>query len=250
MSRRRRPTLLVLVTVTLAVAAGAQTAPPEPSAPAARPGGPGADWQPRTEAIIAHLMAARWAEAESGARAVLTEMVEWIAGGPGAPRSLALMLALQALGEAGLGRDAEAIWHWQVAQQIVPEISAMNMAPFGAAGAALLGKTPRRDCGEAARPSSEGVVKPSAVERPRPAYPDGLRSAGVHGQVIVEVVVGADGVPREPRVLTPQAPPALVLAAAESLLRSRFTPARLGAAAVPFCFASSVRFELVEETRR
>jgi hypothetical protein len=34
------------------------------------------------------------------------------------------------------------------------------------------------------------------------------------------------------------------------LQRSRFTPARLGDEAVPFCFASSVRFELVEETRR
>lgn len=244
MSRLRCASLVALAALLAASAAGAQTASP------ARPGDPGADWQPRTEAVIDQLRSGRWAEAESGARSVLSEMVEWIAGGPGAPRSLALMMALQALGEAGLGRDGEAIWHWQVAQQMAPEISGMNMAPFGAAGAALLGKTPRRDCGGAARPTTAGVVKPSAVERPRPVYPDGLRSAGVHGKVIVEVLVGADGVPREPRVLTPHAPPPLVFAAAESLLRSRFTPARLGAEAVPFCFASSVRFELVEETER
>ena len=159
----------------------------------------------------------------------------------GAPRSLALMVALQALAEAGQGYDERALWHWQVAQQVAPEVAGIDMAPFGAAGAALLGKAPRQNCGTAALPTTASVVKPRALDRPRPVYPDGLRAAGVRGTVIVEAVVGVDGVPREPRVLTPQAPPSLILAAAESLLLSRFTPARLGPEAVPFCFASSVR---------
>jgi protein TonB len=94
------------------------------------------------------------------------------------------------------------------------------------------------------------VTKPKPTDRPRPTYPDALRAAGVHGLVTIEALVGADGTPRAPRILTPQAPPTLVLAAAESLRRSRFAPAMRDGLAVPFCYSSSMRFELVERPSR
>ncbi len=243
----------VLLAVTLAVPAAAQepaTTPPAAPAPAAPDAStPGGDWQARSEVVIGQLQRGDWAGADAGSRSLLAEMTDWIAGGEGAPRSLALLTAFQAVAEAGLDRDDDALWHWHIAQQLEPEIGAMKVGGFGAAGALLLGQEPRRDCATAVAPGP-GVTKPRPSERPRPSYPDALRAAGVHGVVTIEALVGVDGTPRAPRVLTPGAPPTLVLAAAESLRRSRFAPARRGAEAVPFCYSSSMRFELVETPKR
>jgi TonB-like protein len=235
-----------------ALLAGALALPALGQAPAAQApaaGDPGSDWQARTEAVIGQLQRGEWAAAESGSNELLREMVAWIAGGQAAPRSLALITAFRALAEAGLGREDDALWHWAIAQQVAPEIADMKMANFGAAGALLLEQPPRRTCEEASREGGD-IVKPQATERPRPQYPDALRAAGIHGTVTIEAVIGVDGTPRSPRLLTPEAPPTLVLAAAESLRVSRFTPARRAGEAVPFCFSSSMRFELVEGPRR
>jgi hypothetical protein len=239
--------VLVAAILTSALAAPVRAQPPAAQAPAA--GNPGSDWQARTEAVIGQLQRGEWAAAESGSSDLLREMVAWIAGGQAAPRSLAVVTAFRALAEAGLGRDDDALWHWAMAQQVAPEISEMKVAGFGAAGALLVGQVPRQACDEASREGA-GVVRPQATERPRPQYPDALRAAGIHGVVTIEAVIGVDGTPRSPRLLTPEAPPTLVLAAAESLRVSRFTPARRGDQAVPFCYSSSMRFELVDGPRR
>lgn len=222
-----------------------------PAPPASQPAAaePGADWQPRTEAVIGQLQRGEWAAAEAGSRSLVREMVAWIAGGEGAARSIALMTAFQAVAEAGLGREDDALWHWHIAQQIVPEISAMKMGMFGAGGAVLLGQEPRQDCAAAAAEGAD-VTKPRPTERPKPEYPEALRAAGVHGLVTIEALVGADGTPRSPRVLTPGAPPTLVLAAAESLRRSRFAPAQRAGIPVAYCYSSSMRFELVDRPKR
>jgi hypothetical protein len=243
---------IALLVAALAPPAAAQEPPQNPAAPpAAAPeaAAPGGDWQARTEAVIGQLQRGEWASAEAGSRGLLAEMVAWIAGGEAAPRSLALMTAFQAVAEAGLGRDDDALWHWHIAQQLAPEIGAMKVGGFGAAGAVLLGQEPRRDCATAVR-EGPGVTRPRPRERPRPEYPDALRAAGVRGVVTIEALVGVDGTPRQPRVLTPGVAPTLVLAAAESVRRSRFEPARRGAEAVPFCYGSSMRFELVEAPKR
>jgi outer membrane biosynthesis protein TonB len=123
------------------------------------------------------------------------------------------------------------------------------MGMFGAAGAVLLGSEPRRDCAAAVVEGAD-VTQPRPTERPRPEYPEALRAAGVHGLVTVEAVVGVDGTPRSPRLLTPGAPPTLILAATESLRRSRFIPAQRAGIAVPYCYSSSMRFELVDRPQR
>jgi len=234
--------------------AQSDAAPPSaqaPAPPASKPAAaePGADWQPRTEAVIGQLQRGEWSAAEAGSRSLVREMVAWIAGGEGAARSIALMTAFQAVAEAGLHREDDARWHWHIAQQIVPEISAMKMGMFGAAGAVLLGQEPRRDCAAAVVEGAD-VIKPRPTERPKPEYPEALRAAGVHGLVTIEALVGADGTPRSPRVLTAGAPPTLILAAAESLRRSRFAPAQRAGVAVPYCYSSSMRFELVDRPKR
>lgn len=208
----------------------------------------GSDWQARTETIVRQLQAGEWNAAEAGTSAMLDEMVAWIAGGDGAGRTLALLTAFRAVAEAGAGREDDALWHWHLAQQLTPEVAAMNLAPFGPASAVLLGRTPRTRC--SAAPPSSAVTRPRALERPRPSYPDALRAAGIHGAVTIDAVIGTDGRPRQPRVLSPEAPPTLILAAAEALRQSRFTPARRGGEAVESCFASTTRFELVEAPRR
>jgi hypothetical protein len=240
--------------VTARLDAQSPAAPPSAQAPAppgspSAAGAPGADWQPRTEAVIGQLQRGEWAAAEAGSRSLLREMVAWIAGGEGASRSIALMTAFQAVAEAGLRREDDALWHWHIAQQIVPEISAMKMGMFGAAGAVLLGQEPRRDCAAAVVEGAD-VTRPRPSERPKPEYPEALRAAGVHGLVTIEALVGADGTPRSPRVLTPDAPPTLILAAAESLRRSRFAPAQRAGIAVPYCYSSTMRFELIDRPKR
>jgi len=218
--------------------------------PAAAPAGDSAaDWQRRLNGIVSSLHASEWAAAETAARALGDEMSRMIVSGDGAARSVALVTALRAVAEAGQGRGDEAVWDWQVAQQLAPELEGMDLRPFGAAGAALAGRTPRADCAGAAV-ATAAVDKPRVRERGAPVFPDALRQAGVRGAVTVEGILGADGVPRQPRLRSPDAPPTMALAAAEAFRQTRFHPARRAGQPVPYCYAMTVRFELVEPVKR
>jgi hypothetical protein len=69
---------------------------------------------------------------------------------------------------------------------------------------------------------------------PLPAYPDEERDDGPDGEVVLRVIVDASGAPLIPTLEVLRATsPAFALSAARALARYHFTPAHVGACAVP-----------------
>ena len=91
-------------------------------------------------------------------------------------------------------------------------------------------------------PSS--VVPPRRSEAAEPDYPPQLRSAGVEGEVGLEVQVNAEGNVSEVKVVRPAPQAAFNDAAVESARRSRYEPARLNGTAVSYVIQFTVRFRL------
>lgn len=81
---------------------------------------------------------------------------------------------------------------------------------------------------------------PRPIRQSLPEYPLEMRYSGNRGRVVVEFLVGADGVPQEP-VIVSSNHPAFERAAADAVLAWRFEPARKAGEAV----VTRVRQELV-----
>jgi hypothetical protein len=73
----------------------------------------------------------------SGAKTAAREAAAAAARSPFG-RDLALPVARLAVAEAGLGREADALWHWQVARNLDPRpLSAEELRAFGPPGELL-----------------------------------------------------------------------------------------------------------------
>lgn len=143
---------------------------------------------------------------------------------------LASVVARLSLAEAGLGREAAAVWHWQVAQsldgQVLPE---ERLRTFGTVGA-LLVRHPRRPPGQAP-PGLEvhsvgpTVLPPRKVEGELATISPTLRLLSVPLSVRVQVIVDEDGRPRDPVILATSLP-GMAFEVLDSLRGWRFEPAR------------------------
>ncbi len=74
-------------------------------------------------------------------------------------------------------------------------------------------------------------------------YPDLARKAGLEGTVVVQFIVGADGIPIEPQVVKSVAE-ILDNAAVEAVMKQRFRPGRQRGQPVPVRMAMPVKFRL------
>ncbi len=127
---------------------------------------------------------------------------------------LGRVAAGRALAYAGLGRGEEALWYWNIAQNLDPELRAGARFPsFGAAGLFFAGKS-LRPAGEMppglrtpeAAPN-EDFVPPGPLFVPVPEAPPDLRRRGwASDRLRVEVLVGVDGRIRSPVVLEGELP--------------------------------------------
>lgn len=84
---------------------------------------------------------------------------------------------------------------------------------------------------------------PELISQPYPRYPDGLRRAGVSGQVQLQFIVGIDGRVDEGSVrVVVSAHPGFTLAAFQALRESRFRPARRGGRRTAVLVQQTIRF--------
>ena len=165
-------------------------------------------------------------EAEAASRNLAWEFADEIVGGQGAEMLLAMTSTYRALAVAGQGRGEEAIWHWQVAQQLFPQVVQLDLGQFG-----LYGRLPEDAPAETEllgrRSERQGsFVPPSRLESPPPEFPDGRALRGLQVDVTVQVIVGVDGRPREPVIVESNGEPSLVWSVLEALLNWRFEPGR------------------------
>jgi len=172
-----------------------------------------------------------------------------------AARFLGMGSALRAIAHAGLGELEDAAWDWGVARSLVPDIDELDRKPFGAAGAfpeseeykALFGDLDEdRPEGPTysmdRRDNPEGVEPPRKRITPAPGYPIGKRDACVEEPLLIQVVIGRDGRPYAPKLLS-EGDPVLFFTTAETLRGWRFAPARLDGKPVPVFYNLTVNYK-------
>lgn len=123
-------------------------------------------------------------------------------------RELAYSLAIQAVAEVNMGIDRDALWHWESAQLILPELRFEVMRSYGEI-VAVFDNSPfsTRESAELYLQEqgvwlSEGqnVTPPKALERVSAPMPH-KRSGSIAGEkVTVSFIVGTDGRVYSPRV--------------------------------------------------
>jgi hypothetical protein len=162
--------------------------------------------------------------------AVSDAMIDQVAGGEGVDQLLALTATLRAVAEVGLGREREAAWDWQVALQLFPEVSRMDLAPYGEAGRFLASATPLE---ERPWPKQEvGAEPPDDVAPPRkrrhvqPQFPRGRVPAGEILTVIASCLIREDGKVAEPRILESNGEVLLVYSALVAMRDWKYEPVR------------------------
>ncbi|HEV2852640.1 MAG TPA: energy transducer TonB [Thermoanaerobaculia bacterium] len=211
-------------------------------------------WRAALKEVDQKLRAQQWEAAGKQARKVARLIVEGAGTGEGASYSLAVVSAFQAIAEAGQGHEDAADWYWATALNLFPEIAKTDLKPYGPAAAGLRARQVRFTNTDSQSPASpedgialkkpEGEVEPPKVLRQvSPKFPDGLRRLGIAAAIKVEAIIGEDGVPRHPLVLTlGNAVPAMKYVVLDSLREWRFEPARLEDKPVKVYYVLTVNF--------
>jgi hypothetical protein len=190
------------------------------------------------QAVEQELRAGNWEAAEKGAVAQFKKVMDLYAAQGGADRDLILYTMVRAIAEKGLGRDAEASWHWHMAAGLLPALNGADLSPYGAPAKALQQEglraraTPKGMQYTKDGPVGErtGMHGPKVDKDPAPRLPLRLKDEG--GFYIVELVVEADGSVSRPLVMSRRGPVALALLALEKMREWRFEPATRDGAAV------------------
>lgn len=218
---------------------------------------PADKWRTGLKEIDQKLRAQQWKAAEEQSRKVARWIVQDAGTGPGAAYSLAVVSAFQAIAEKNLGRTDEANWHWDVALNLFPEISKTDVTPYGPIAAELQARTLRSTDPNRPKPAipqlvdlsgkpvtEEDVERPRIVKQVAPEFPKNLEAMNVTGVLVVEAVIGFDGVPRLPLVLQMTGGgPAMESVALEALRQWRFEPAKLAGQPVGVYYTLTVNFK-------
>jgi TonB family protein len=98
----------------------------------------------------------------------------------------------------------------------------------------------------AANPGSAPASRPKVIRRVPPVYPAGLKEKGIGGTVMLDAVIGADGTPKNLRVVNDNVDSQLAAAAIEAVKQWRYEPAIVNGLAsearisIPLTFTASV----------
>ena len=208
---------------------------------------PTSRWDPKLDALEARLEAGKYSSAQRSLRSLRERMVRDAASYEGTPRTLARATALLAVAEAGLANYRDAGWHWHSAHALDRRAVPGDLGRFGAAGAWLVERPPRRagDLPGGGRPATAVAhqAAPAAGGQPPPApgiardarpvdCPTGMCGLLRHSRdrapppVEIEVLVDFEGRPQDPVLLVPSRFPGFTTAALDAVRFWRFEPAR------------------------
>lgn len=172
---------------------------------------------------------------------LIRDMIEQLGPGDAESKWFSVVVTHKALALAGLGRTDDAIWYWQVAQNLYPAIAESDMSMFGAP-AELLKKHPL-ETPTALRVGGD-VRAPQARKRVEPKYPQGARYFGVDGVAIFESLIDANGDVRSIRILKALPSPTLSYCALEALHQWKFTPATVDGKPVEVLFNLTINYKI------
>lgn len=203
-----------------------------------------ARWQKALESQNQMLREQDWRRAAKGARNLVEEMVEGVLAGEGSAQLLASAVAQQAVAEAGLGHQDEAVWLWHLAQSLDPGMRRVTLGAYGPVGKALgllhLRQPGKAPAGGPELPAAGSFEPPRVIRKEEPRTPRGLASVRVAADVEVEMIVRPDGQIVEPVLLTAPEYPGLAFVVLQSLREWRFAPAQAAGVAVPALFRTRI----------
>lgn len=154
-------------------------------------------------------------------------------GQKGKYRELAFCLALQGLAELNLEMSREALWHWESAQILLPELHAQLMHSYSEI-AKIFDSTPMRTHDTAVEwlrsegklAEGDNVIPPRVVDRVSAVTPKRKPNALAGERVSVMFLVDPDGNVQSPKLIGETPSDLAVFTAMQALLSWRYTPAK------------------------
>ena len=154
-------------------------------------------------------------------------------GQKGKYRELAFCLALQGLAELQLEMNREALWHWESAQILLPELHAQLMHSYSEI-AKILDSTPLRSHDSAVEwlrsegklAEGDNVTPPTVVDRIPAVTPRRKPTALAGERVSVTFLVDPDGNVQAPKLIGEAPSDLAVFTAMQALMSWRYTPAK------------------------
>ena len=211
------------------------------------------------------LLAHNWKKAHKKVRGLQRKLFTTVVGqGEGLLGTLA---SFDAIARAGLGDEHEALFMWEVSQQLFPEVSDLDLDRYGSSVAETL----RRDSLALAHPppdpitsveddeeilspaeifaldhsnendeNDENYVPPKKVYAPKPSLPF-ARLSQTAARVIVECTVALDGRVYRPKVLAAAGDITMVYRTLEALATWRYKPGTLDGQPIPTVLTLDLR---------
>lgn len=163
--------------------------------------------------------------------------------------TLARGLLLKAVAAHRLGDEHAALFLWDSARAVYPQIEQFDLAPYGEAGRLFSTRpAPSRPTSpsEIYDPAWDGkdLVKPKQVRGRQPNYPVGARGVGAGGRIVVDVVVDLEGRPHGPMVLHVEGLPVFVATLLDAMSTWRYRPGTVDGEVVEMRTRSVVSYSL------
>ena len=208
-----------------------------------------AEWTARLQTAATDLRQSRFTSARDTTDAVLREMLDQIESGDGAGALFALPIVLRAIAESGLDRSDDALWDWQTAVALNPEVERLSLGDYGDAGRGLAERVraearSERGSEPARTRGGEPIDPPVKIVSPGINYPAAARFSCRHGDLVVRVRIDPDGVLRRPRVERDPGNAALLVAGLEALRYTRYRPGSRGGVPVAVSLVTTIRFQI------
>ncbi len=248
---QRLISLVVGCLLSLSVGLVAQTTPPTTDQTPPSTTSPVDRWVQRLREIDGSLKREDWSTAGRGTESLLIDMTDSIQGGNRAAPLMAMGTLFRAIAAAGLERKDDAMWDWYAAQTLHDGYAEVALNSYGRAGAFLLRQSQADSAAagqvvDLSQPEMADplIVAPTRTAGPAPIFPVALRQACVQGTVRARLLVGAAGLPKQPRILDAPGGPPMALAALEAMRLWRFQPARLAGTPISVYLPVEVPFIL------
>ena len=197
-------------------------------------------WNQRMIDASNALKAQKYAKALDISNNTIHQMLGHLGPGDAATRFFGMAVTHKALAHAGLGQNDEALWYWHTVLALYPQFADSDMSMYGAPGAFLkanLRKAPSYPH------VSDNVTAPVVRSRVAPLYPNGAYAFAVSGEMVLEVVITAEGKVTSPTILKAPAAPTLSYCALDAVRRWKFDPATQDGKPVPVIFNLTINFK-------
>jgi hypothetical protein len=175
------------------------------------------NWRDELRMVENDLRAEHYGHARKWSIKAINSMTDHLGTGDAAMYTLALTVAYRAMAEAGLQKTEEAHWYWHVATDLYPQLAAKDWSGFGEVGEWWAAQ---KTVDKTAADLPDAVL----IKRLEPKCPLSAIQGGYYQSVKVSAVIGDDGNPRCPRIVSQTKAPTLAYAALESLKQWQFQP--------------------------